>query len=77
VESSIFGVSVRGIIALGTVALGFLFVFAVSFGIGGEAIVNASLAAVVGWVGLVIGFYFGQKSSTPTVELIEPVDEVE
>lgn len=62
-ESSIFGVSIRGIIALGTVLLGFLFVFAVTFGVGGEPVIMAALTAVVGWVGLVIGFYFGQKST--------------
>lgn len=62
-ESTLFGVSVRGIIALGTVLFGFLFVFAIAFLIGGNDIVLAALTAVVGWVGLVIGFYFGQKSN--------------
>jgi hypothetical protein len=64
-ESTILGVSVRGWIAFLTVLGGFAFVFAAAFGIGGETIVMAALTAVVGWVGLVIGFYFGQKSSEP------------
>ena len=62
-ESTLFGVSVRGLIALTTVALGFVFVFGVAFAIGGTEVIFACLTAVAGWVGLVIGFYFGQKST--------------
>jgi hypothetical protein len=77
-ESSIFGVSIRGIIAMFTVVAGFVFVFAVTFGVGGDNIVTSALVAVTGFVSLVLGFYFGQKSQPAvedTVILEEPPEE--
>lgn len=61
-ESTIFGVSVRAIIALLTVVLSFTFLFGVAFGVGGDELVVASLTIVGTTLGLVTGFYFGQKS---------------
>ena len=60
-ESTIFGISVRAIMALLTVVLSFAFLFGVAFGIGGEELVVASLTIVGTTLGLVTGFYFGQK----------------
>lgn len=61
-QSHIFGVSVRAIIALLTVILSFIFLFGVAFGIGETELVTASLTIVGTTLGLVTGFYFGQKS---------------
>jgi hypothetical protein len=60
-ESTILGVSVRALLAIFTVAAGFLFITGVTFLIGGDEIVNIALVAVIGFVNLVLGFYLGQK----------------
>lgn len=61
-ESSIYGVSIRGWLALFTVVAGFLFIFAVVFFKDGVDIVTTALTAVVGFVNLSLGYYLGQKS---------------
>jgi len=66
-ESSIFGVSIRGVIAMFTVAASFAFLFGVAFGIGGTELVMAALTIVGTTLGLVTGFYFGQKSTEPAI----------
>jgi len=64
-ESSILGVSVRAWLAMFTTTAGFIFIFAVTFLIGGDDIVNAALTAVVGFISLALGYYLGQKTVEP------------
>lgn len=61
-ESSIFGISIRALLAMFTVVAGFLFIAGVTFGIGGDDIVPVGLAAVIGFVNLSLGYYLGQKT---------------
>jgi hypothetical protein len=62
-ESSIFGISIRGLIAMFTVVASFVFLFGIAFGIGGTELVMAALTIVGTTLGLVTGFYFGQKTT--------------
>jgi hypothetical protein len=59
-ESTIFGISVRALLALFTVGAGFLFLAGVVFGIGGESVDTISVA-IIGFINLALGFYLGQK----------------
>ena len=45
-----------------TVVAGFLFITGVTFGIGGDEIVNIALVAVISFVNLSLGYYLGQKA---------------
>lgn len=72
-ESSILGVSVRAILAMFATVAGFIFIFAVTFLIGGEGIVDAALTAVVGFISLSLGYYLGQKGAT--IEVLPPDDD--
>jgi hypothetical protein len=62
VESTIFGVSVRAWLAMFATGAGFVFIFCVTFLIGGDDNVSAALTAVVGFINLALGYYLGQKS---------------
>ena len=63
-ESTIFGVSVRAWLALITVGSGlaFLYVAAVLFS-GTEGVLLTVITAVVGFIGLSLGYYLGQKAT--------------
>lgn len=67
-DSSIFGVSVRAWLAMGTVfsGLAFLFIMAIVFA---EAELRLTIVtAVIGFVSLALGYYLGQKNvGTPNV----------
>ena len=60
-ESTIFGMSVRAVLALFSVVAGYLFLAAVVFAIGGEDIINIVVVAIIGFINLALGFYLGQK----------------
>jgi hypothetical protein len=62
-ESSIFGVSLRGILALITVSSGLLFLYLAAFLLvetGSEGMLLI-FTAVIGFINLALGFYLGQK----------------
>lgn len=72
-DSEIRGVSVRAILAMGTVFSGLLFLYLMSLIaiviIGGEVITTVGLviiSAVIGFINLALGYYLGQKSLTST-----------
>lgn len=67
-ESTIFGVSIRGWIAVLVTVAAFVFFFAVTFGIGGEQVVAGTILAVSNSLALVLGFYFGQKDKGVVIE---------
>ena len=60
-ESSIFGVSVRAWLALITVVSGLAFLYAAYFVTSDRDPVI--ITAVVGFIGLALGYYLGQKNS--------------
>jgi uncharacterized membrane-anchored protein len=66
-ESSLFGVSIRGWLALITVVsgLGFLYLSAFLLANDENQILTVIIAAVVGFINLALGFYLGQKSTEP------------
>ena len=65
-ESSLFGVSIRGWLALIVVASGLLFLYSAAFLFAGtEGVLVTIIAAVVGFVNLALGYYLGQKSNEP------------
>lgn len=61
-ESSIFGVSVRAWLAIVTVASGLAFLYAVAFTVADADLLLVIVTAVVGFIGLALGYYLGQKS---------------
>lgn len=72
-DSEIRGVSVRAILAMGTVFSGLLFLYLMSLIaiviIGGEVITTVGLViitAVIGFINLALGYYLGQKGLTQT-----------
>ena len=72
-DSEIHGVSVRAILAMGTVfsGLGFLYIMALVaiVALGGEAITTVGLViitAIIGFVNLALGYYLGQKTLQQT-----------
>ena len=62
-ESTIFGVSVRAVLALLTVSSGLLFLYLAAFLLVEEGSEGMLLifAAVIGFINLALGFYLGQK----------------
>jgi L-asparagine transporter-like permease len=62
-ESSIFGVSVRAWLALITVVSGLAFLYAAFFLMSENDIRLTIITAVVGFIGLSLGYYLGQKSN--------------
>lgn len=69
-DSEIRGVSVRAILAMGTVFSGLAFLYIMAMvaiiAIGGEAITTVGLviiAAVIGFINLALGYYLGQKTA--------------
>lgn len=60
-ESEIFGVSVRAILAMFTVGTGLLFLYIAAFLLADAEILNVIIAAIVGFINLALGFYLGQK----------------
>ena len=67
-DSTIFGVSVRAWLALITVVSGlaFLYVVAILFS-ATDGVLLTVITAVVGFIGLSLGYYLGQKSTEPKV----------
>lgn len=72
-SSEIRGVSVRAILAMGTVFSGLAFLYIMAMvaivAIGGEAITTVGLViitAVIGFINLALGYYLGQKALTQT-----------
>lgn len=62
-ESSLFGVSIRGWLALIVVTSGLLFLYFAAFMFSSlEGVLVTIIAAVVGFVNLALGYYLGQKS---------------
>jgi hypothetical protein len=59
-ESSIFGVSVRAWLALITVVSGLSFLYVAYF--WSEQQSDVIITAIVGFIGLALGYYLGQKS---------------
>jgi len=66
-ESSIFGVSVRAWLALITVVSGLGFLYATAFINADPELSLVIVTAVVGFIGLALGYYLGQKSQGPTL----------
>lgn len=66
-ESTIFGVSVRAVLALITVASGLSFLYLAAFFLVSPDSEGLLLifTAVIGFVNLALGFYLGQKVSQP------------
>ena len=60
-ESSIWGVSVRAWLALITVVSGLAFLYVAYFVAGDSS--DVIVTAIVGFIGLSLGYYLGQKSS--------------
>jgi len=60
-DSQIYGVSVRAWLSLITVASGLSFLY-VAFFVMGES--DVIITAVVGFIGLSLGYYLGQKNQT-------------
>lgn len=61
-ESSIFGVSVRAWLALITVVSGLAFLYVAFFVAEGQE--DVIVTAIVGFIGLALGYYLGQKTMT-------------
>jgi hypothetical protein len=68
-DSEIRGVSVRAILAMGTVFSGLAFLYIMAMvaivAIGGEAITTVGLViitAIIGFINLALGYYLGQKT---------------
>ena len=62
-ESTIFGVSVRAWLAIVTVGSGLGFLYAVAFTVADADLLLVIVTAVVGFIGLALGYYLGQKSN--------------
>lgn len=72
-DSQIRGVSVRAVLAMGTVFSGLAFLYLMAFiaivVLGGEAITTVGLVivtAVIGFISLALGYYLGQKNLNQT-----------
>ena len=63
-ESTIYGISVRAILALTVTVLGFAFIYAVTFFKDGWNVVSIALTAVIGFINLALGYYLGQKGAS-------------
>lgn len=63
-ESQVFGVSVRAILAMFTVGTGLMFLYVAAFLLADAEILNVIIAAIVGFINLALGFYLGQKMVT-------------
>lgn len=63
-ESSIFGVSVRAWLALTTVVSGLVFLYSAFFLAEGQQ--DVIVTSIVGFIGLALGYYLGQKSMSST-----------
>ena len=68
-ESTILGVSVRAILALITVVSGLAFLYVAYF--WAEEPDPVIITAVVGFIGLALGYYLGQKTSTQREVLVD------
>lgn len=66
-ESSIWGVSVRAWLALITVVSGLAFLYATSFVVADADLRLVIVTAVVGFIGLALGYYLGQKTAQPVI----------
>ena len=66
-ESSIFGVSVRAWLALITVVSGLAFLYAAFFVMTEADIRITIITAIVGFIGLALGYYLGQKTAETKV----------
>ena len=62
-ESQVFGVSVRAILAMFTVGTGLAFLYIAAFLLADAEILNVIIAAVNGFINLALGFYLGQKAA--------------
>jgi hypothetical protein len=62
-ESQVFGISVRAILAMFTVGTGLAFLYIAAFLLADAEILNVIIAAIVGFVNLSLGFYLGQKAA--------------
>ena len=83
-DSEIKGVSVRAILAMGTVFSGLAFLYIMSLiaivVIGGEVITTVGLViitAVIGFINLALGYYMGQKGMSQTTTANDTVVETE
>jgi hypothetical protein len=65
-ESSLFGVSIRGWLALITVGSGLAFLYVAAFALADVDLRMVIITAVVGFVNLALGYYLGQKGTEPT-----------
>ena len=65
-ESNIFGVSVRAWLALGVVYTGLGFLYVMALFLTNSDIRVTIVTAVIGFINLALGYYLGQKLSTPT-----------
>ena len=65
-ESTIFGVSVRALLALITVVSGLAFLYVVGLLTTSRDILNIVVTAVISFITLALGFYLGQKSAEPS-----------
>ena len=63
-ESSIFGMSVRALLALVTVVSGLAFLYVAFFALTENDVRLTILTAVVGFVNLALGYYLGQKQTS-------------
>jgi len=61
-ESSIFGISVRALLALIAVTSTVVYIFAVTFLKDDSETLAVALGAMVGFGNLALGFYLGQKT---------------
>ena len=74
-ESTIFGVSVRAWLALITVVSGLAFLYAAFF--LRDGVEDAIIPAVIGFIGLALGYYLGQKNNTQRDVLVDFGNEPE
>ncbi len=63
-ESELFGVSIRGWLAMFTVVAGVAFIAALTFVKDNPDLTTTALTAVVGFVNLALGYYLGQKNTS-------------
>ena len=66
-ESTIFGVSVRAWLAIITVGSGLAFLYLTAFAIADPDLLLVIVTAVVGFIGLALGYYLGQKANEAVI----------
>ena len=68
-QSTIYGVSVRAWLAMGTVFSGLAFLYVVGILFSDiDGVLLTVVTAVTTFIGLALGYYLGQKSVTPPQE---------